>query len=110
MTQTVLAAKRRAREQREREKMEQIFNPLVDFHEEEEGPGEEDVDVEFLRMISGRSLAEGDYGIGFDLSGLPEGQVPTDRDIEHYEHLRDLFWWNCKMDVYQSILGATRLL
>lgn len=110
MTRTVLAAKRRARERGERERMEQIFNPLVDFHDEEARPEEEDLDVEFLRVISGRNLEEGDYGAGVDLEGLPESQMATDRGIEHYEHLRDLFWWNCKMDVYQSILGATRLL
>ncbi|KAL0944266.1 C6 finger domain-containing protein [Colletotrichum truncatum] len=34
------------------------------------------------------------------------GNYYTDRDIEHYEHLRDLYWWYCKMDVYQSILGG----
>ncbi|GKT59116.1 C6 finger domain-containing protein [Colletotrichum tofieldiae] len=34
------------------------------------------------------------------------GNYYTDRDIEHYEHLRDLFWWYCKMDVYQSMLGG----
>ena len=34
----------------------------------------------------------------------------TEKDIETYQQLRDLYWWYCKMDVYQSILGGTRLL
>ncbi|KAK4100844.1 hypothetical protein N658DRAFT_84975 [Parathielavia hyrcaniae] len=33
----------------------------------------------------------------------------TERDVERYGHLCDLYWWYCKMDVYQSILGGTRL-
>ncbi|OLN95538.1 putative transcriptional regulatory protein C15D4.02-like protein 1 [Colletotrichum chlorophyti] len=36
----------------------------------------------------------------------PLGKYYTDRDIEHYEHLRDLYWWYCKMDVYHSTLGG----
>ena len=49
--------------------------------------------------------------------GLAEGQLPdasvsrvTDKDIEEYEGLRDLFWWYTKMDVYQSMLGGAKLL
>jgi hypothetical protein len=49
--------------------------------------------------------------------GLQEGQLleeeclwTTDKDIETYDILRDLFWWYAKMDVYQSMLGGTKLL
>lgn len=111
MTRTVLAIKRRRRERMEQERLEQAFNPLLDYYESDVADPEfEDVDVAFLGLISGRPLDPEDYGMGTDLSRFPPSQLPTDRDIEHYEHLRDLFWWNCKMDVYQSILGATRLL
>ncbi|EFX01453.1 c6 zinc finger domain containing protein [Grosmannia clavigera kw1407] len=34
----------------------------------------------------------------------------TEKDIKTYHILSDLFWWYAKMDVYQSILGGTRLL
>ncbi|CAK7265120.1 hypothetical protein SEPCBS119000_001345 [Sporothrix epigloea] len=34
----------------------------------------------------------------------------TEKDIETYELVADLFWWYCKMDVYQSILGGTPLI
>ncbi|CAK7270383.1 hypothetical protein SEPCBS57363_004076 [Sporothrix epigloea] len=34
----------------------------------------------------------------------------TEKDIETYELIADLFWWYCKMDVYQSILGGTPLI
>ncbi|CAK7209878.1 hypothetical protein SCUCBS95973_000590 [Sporothrix curviconia] len=34
----------------------------------------------------------------------------TEKDIETYELIADVFWWYCKMDVYQSILGGTPLL
>ena len=111
MTRAVLASKRRRRERMEQERLEQLFNPLLDYHDGDvSDPDLEDVDVEFLSLIAGRPLDPEDYGIGTDLSSLPARQMLTDRDVEHYEHLRDLFWWNCKMDVYQSILGATRLL
>ncbi|KAH7167852.1 hypothetical protein DER46DRAFT_301163 [Fusarium sp. MPI-SDFR-AT-0072] len=67
-----------------------------------------DLDYSLLQAISGQHIAAEDYGFGakqpIDLS-----QTVTDRDIEHYENIRDLFWWYCKMDVYQSMLAGTRL-
>lgn len=32
------------------------------------------------------------------------------KEMETYEYQRDLWWWFCKQDVYQSILGGNRLL
>ncbi|PHH82035.1 hypothetical protein CDD83_3384 [Cordyceps sp. RAO-2017] len=68
-----------------------------------------DVDYNLLSVITGTRVSPEDYG-------LQEGQPldercigVTDKDLEHYDILRDLFWWYGKMDVYQSILGGTKL-
>ncbi|SPO05939.1 related to UPC2 - regulatory protein involved in control of sterol uptake [Cephalotrichum gorgonifer] len=111
MTRTVMAAKAQLRERMEQERLNPLLNPILGGYDDDSLPDPqlEDIDVDFLSVIAGRELDPEDYGIGVDLDSLPSAHVPTDRDIEHYEHLRDLFWWNCKMDVIQSILGATRL-
>ncbi|KAI1133764.1 hypothetical protein F5Y10DRAFT_4789 [Nemania abortiva] len=68
------------------------------------------MDVSLLSTIMGREVTYDDLGM------LPEGlsshprpkYIYTNKDMERYEQLSDLFWWYCKMDVYQSILGGTR--
>ncbi|KAI1180737.1 hypothetical protein F4777DRAFT_260283 [Nemania sp. FL0916] len=68
------------------------------------------MDVPLLSTLMGREISYDDLGM------LPEGlsshpkpkYIYTNKDMERYEHLSDLFWWYCKMDVYQSILGGTR--
>ncbi|KAH7238307.1 hypothetical protein BKA59DRAFT_241849 [Fusarium tricinctum] len=67
-----------------------------------------DLDYDILQTISGQDITAEDYGLGEGQSINLSSKV-TDRDIEHYENMRDLFWWYCKMDVYQSILAGTRL-
>lgn len=69
-----------------------------------------DLDYGLLSTITGHHVTAEDYG-------LQEGQLldeeclwTTDKDIETYDMLRDLFWWYAKMDVYQSMLGGTKLL
>ncbi|KAM0325509.1 hypothetical protein ACHAQA_007496 [Verticillium albo-atrum] len=59
----------------------------------------DDIDLGFLSEITGQNV---NYEEGTTLSGL----YYTDRDIEQYEHLRDLFWWYSKMDVYQGLLSG----
>jgi len=68
-----------------------------------------DLDYHLLQTISGQNITAEDYGLGKNQGVDPSNSV-TDRDIEHYENVRDLFWWYCKMDVYQSMLAGTRLL
>ncbi|KAL2258506.1 hypothetical protein VTK26DRAFT_8160 [Humicola hyalothermophila] len=70
----------------------------------------EDVDTELIFQLTGQRV---DYGGGGgrvwgDSSARPSRL--TERDVETYEQLRDLYWWYCKMDVYQSFLGGTRPL
>ncbi|KAM7212329.1 fungal transcriptional regulatory-like protein [Rhypophila decipiens] len=64
------------------------------------------LDLSLISQISGKSATYSDAGYVVD-GVQPSTRKYTERDIESYEQYRDLFWWFCKMDVYQSILGAT---
>ncbi|KAI0542986.1 hypothetical protein GGR58DRAFT_496452 [Xylaria digitata] len=68
------------------------------------------MDVSLLSTIMGHEVSCDDLGmLPEDLSSHPRPKyIYTNKDIERYEQLSDLFWWSCKMDVYQSILGGTR--
>ncbi|KAK4156211.1 transcriptional regulatory protein moc3 [Chaetomidium leptoderma] len=67
-------------------------------------------DTDLIFQFTGQKV---DYGTGrghvVGDSSSRQSRL-TERDVETYEQLRDLYWWFCKMDVYQSILGGTRLL
>ncbi|KAI0206336.1 hypothetical protein F4808DRAFT_115558 [Astrocystis sublimbata] len=67
------------------------------------------IDVPLLSMIMGHDVSYDDLGmLPEDLSSHPRPKyIYTNKDMERYEQLSDLFWWYCKMDVYQSILGGT---
>jgi hypothetical protein len=87
-----------------------------------EHPSEEDpgflykdwdlLDVSLLSIIMGRNVSYDELGmLPEEMSSHPRPKyIYTNKDIERYEQLSDLFWWYCKMDVYQSILGGTRPL
>lgn len=50
---------------------------------------------------------------GFILDGRPSetGYKPlTPKEIEEFDIQRDLFWWFCKQDMYQSMISGNRLL
>jgi len=70
------------------------------------------LDVSLLSTIMGRNVSYDELGmLPEEMSSHPKPKyIYTNKDIERYEQLSDLFWWYCKMDVYQSILGGTRPL
>lgn len=68
------------------------------------------LDYELLTTLTGFHVAPSDYGLREDQVLSSSSSSVTDKDIADYENLRDLFWWYCKMDVYQSILGGAKLL
>jgi hypothetical protein len=69
-----------------------------------------ELDFGLLSTISGYHLNASDYCLTDEkLLSMDHSQI-TERDLRDYENLRDLFWWYCKMDVYQGILGGTPLL
>jgi hypothetical protein len=63
-----------------------------------------------IAQLTGQGVDYGDPGYVVDGQARRPSQRYTERDIETYESLSDLYWWFCKMDVYQSILGGTRPL
>lgn len=74
-------------------------------------PVEEDVDEDFIGLITGEEVAHDQRGRAFDdmTNDFPDGAHYTKQDIANYETQRDLFWWYCKQDVYQSFLSGNKL-
>jgi hypothetical protein len=67
-----------------------------------------DINLTFVERLSGKPI---DFLAGAsDSAAYSKTRHCTERDIESYEHMMDLYWWFCKMDVYQSTLGASKLL
>ncbi|UKZ73988.1 hypothetical protein TrVFT333_001642 [Trichoderma virens FT-333] len=63
------------------------------------------LDYGLLNAITGLTVSPEAYGdVEGQLSDEKYSSV-TDKEIEKYDIICDLFWWYCKMDVYQSILG-----
>lgn len=107
MTRDVLAHTQRQREEARRSHQcdEGCFAAHGDL-----GRDPRAVDTELISQLTGQKV---DYGGGWGRvvgDSEPSRSRLTERDIETYEQLRDLYWWYCKMDVYQSFLGGTRLL
>jgi hypothetical protein len=69
------------------------------------------INAGLISQITGRTVSYEEFGHIYNDDGQKKStRNYTERDIETYEHISDLYWWYCKMDVYQSILGATSLL
>jgi hypothetical protein len=107
--------KRKARQRREdraREYHARISgnNPVVDERDRFQ-PYVDEVDENIVGIMMGRKVQYDQYGQILD-DDKDEGWTReyTERDLEIYETQRDLFWWYCKQDAYQSILGGGRLL
>lgn len=74
-------------------------------------PSVDEVDENIVSMLMGKEVFYDQYGQIIDDSVPGDtGTEYSDRDLETYEIQRDLFWWYCKQDVYQSVLGGGRLL
>jgi hypothetical protein len=72
----------------------------------------QDVDENIVNMLMGKKLRYDQYGriLAEDIPDNGSRRVYTQRELDIYESQRDLFWWYCKQDVYQSLLGGGRLL
>ncbi len=95
------AEDRRQKNQRGRHGEEIRFPPHVD-----------EVDETLIGILMGNKVRYDQFGHIMDDDVLEHDQYKeyTKRDLEIYETQRDLFWWYCKQDTYQSILGGGRLL
>ncbi|KAK2630455.1 hypothetical protein QTJ16_001275 [Diplocarpon rosae] len=71
----------------------------------------DEVDEIIVGNLMGRKASYDEYGQVIDdrQSKSTWGKKYTKRDIEIYETQRDLFWWYCKQDSYQGILGGGKL-
>jgi hypothetical protein len=108
MTRAILPLKRERRLRMEKERLAS-FDPF--FHDQNEisGLNYDDLDLDFMSQIAGRPINYDEPPSNLSGRQSKPPRYYTERDIETYEHLRDLFWWFAKMDLYQSILGGTRL-
>ena len=111
MTKYIKATKlQRRREERARQYQAQQLGQFYD--DRNRFLPSDDVDENIVSVLMGRRLRYDEYGQILDDNAPDDGanKVYTERDLEIYETQRDLFWWYCKQDVYQSILGGGRLL
>jgi hypothetical protein len=65
-----------------------------------------DVDERLISTIAGREVRYGDHGQIM----TPHSSVPQELDLGKFEILKDLYWWYCKQDAYQSIISGNALL
>ncbi|RYO75042.1 hypothetical protein DL762_010183 [Monosporascus cannonballus] len=117
MTRSVMAMKMEERQRRAQARQFEFEAGFADPNDQEEEPTVlhrdwDEVNVDLLRAITGKDLTYDEFGmLPEEFSMFPRSKKKlTAKDIETYERLSDLFWWYAKMDVYQSILGGTRLL
>ncbi|KAK2063654.1 hypothetical protein LY76DRAFT_184456 [Colletotrichum caudatum] len=101
MTKNILPLKRARRALLQENKSRQPLDPFYKGHDNTHMTSHDldDLDLGLLSRITNQHVS-------YEDDEPPMNSYYTDRDIEHYEHLRDLYWWYCKMDVYQSVLGG----
>ncbi|KAK5111685.1 hypothetical protein LTR62_004791 [Meristemomyces frigidus] len=64
------------------------------------------IDEKVLGRFTGREVRYGDHGQVM----TPASIVPQELDLSKLEILKDLFWWYCKQDAWQSIISGNPLL
>lgn len=71
----------------------------------------DDVDENIVALLMGKMVLYDEYGQVMDENTFDSNfKTYTKKDVELYETQRDLFWWYCKQDAFQSVLGGGRLL
>lgn len=65
-----------------------------------------DIDERLVSEMVGREVRYGGYG----RVEAPPSAIPPELDLSKFEILKDLYWWYCKQDVYQSIVSGNALL
>lgn len=104
MTRSLLPIKRARRSLFEEKLRQSIDPPYLGFTYSQHPENDLDnLDLECLSHLTGQNIR-------YENDQLPSGMWHTDRDIEQYERLRDLYWWYSKMDVYQGLLSGGRPL
>ncbi|CZT43768.1 related to UPC2-regulatory protein involved in control of sterol uptake [Rhynchosporium secalis] len=82
-----------------------------DFDDQDQLQAPDEIDEGIIGTLMGRKISYDEYGHIIDdgRNFGSWGKEYTVRDLEIYETQRDLFWWYCKQDTYQSILGGGKL-
>lgn len=65
-----------------------------------------DVDDRTVSIVAGHEVRYDDAGEIL----TPGASIPRDLDLSKWEVLKDLYWWYCKQDAYQSIVSGNPLL
>lgn len=65
-----------------------------------------DIDERLVSHFLGREVRYDDHGL---IESHQAGITPS-VDLNKFEILKDLYWWYCKQDVYQSIVSGNNLL
>lgn len=65
-----------------------------------------DIDERVVSLMVGREVRYGDHGQIMS----PTARIPQQVDLMKFEILKDLYWWYCKQDAYQSIISGNSLL
>ncbi len=87
-----------------------ISYELHSYNDQREGD-QNDIDEGFVGVLMGTVPHYDEYGQVIDNENpTDDWRGYTEKDLDTYEIQRDLFWWYCKQDVYQSVLGGGRLL
>jgi len=100
---------KRAQRKKLQEQLTQSFDSYLPRNESMEADVDS-VSTALLTQLSGQTVDYGQQGADLHAHGAETTRELTERDIETYELVSDLFWWYCKMDIYQSILGGTPLM
>lgn len=65
-----------------------------------------DVDERLVSQIVGKEVKYEEHGHVM----TPQSSIPPDFDLGKFAMLKDLWWWYCKQDAYQSIVSGNPLL
>lgn len=112
MTREILALKKeRRRRQVELESQHHCDGSCYSLHADAAVDADlDEIDTDLIFQLTGQNVGYSESGHVEDDDRPRSERKYTENDIETYETLSDLYWWFCKMDVYQSILGGTRPL
>jgi hypothetical protein len=75
------------------------------------GKTESDVQERLISVLMGRPVSYDDFRhVSGGLRDYIPGRVLTERELHEFRIRCDLYWWFCKQDVVQSIIGGNHLL
>lgn len=96
------------REKMARDQMPGRRNSISAYFNREEDLNDQfyDVDEGLISGFVGHEVRYDDHGY----IETPQSKIPPPLDLTNFAILKDLFWWYCKQDAYQSIVSGNPLL